>query len=180
MNTPKILSEKTVHKAHFFDVNAVDLEFPDGTKKRYEQVIRGDAISIFPITENYEIYLVKQYRILHKKVTIEGCAGMMEPGEDPAETARRELEEETGLLAKEIKPLGVLHAAGSIVTWNQNLFYATGLTEGTTKFDDDEDIELIKLFLDEAVEKVFSGEINISSTVTGVLMLDIMRRKGEI
>lgn len=178
--TVKILSEKQIHTADLFKINQVELEFPNGLKKTWENVVRQNAISIFPITDDYEIYLVKQYRYLYGKEMLEACAGFLNPGEDPKETAKRELQEETGLIAEEIIFLGNVLPSASVIKWNQYNFYAKGLSQGKTHFDDVEDIKLIKMPLEEAVEKVFSGEIETGPAQVGILMLDIMRREGKI
>lgn len=180
MNIPKVLSQKSLLKDHVVEVVETELLLGDGKKKMHHNVYRRSTVSVFPLTSSYELYLISQYRYLHGKVSIEAMSGFIEDEEKPLAGAKRELAEETGLTALEWKELPVFEIAGSVIKSQLHLFYAKELTHGKTNFDDDEDITLVKLSLDEAVEKVLKGEINHAASAIGILMLDRLKREGKI
>jgi len=93
MSNQKIISQKTVFSSTKFYVDEVDLELSSGEKRTYHNVLRDNAVSVFPLSDMDEIYLVKQYRFLHKKELIEAVAGFIEDGRTPEDTTRAELEE---------------------------------------------------------------------------------------
>ena len=116
-----------------------------------------------------------------EKTTLEAVAGIIEGNESPLETAQKELREEAGITAKDLKQIAVIDAGGSFFKTASYLFAAKGLTFGEPEPEDiEEGIETVKLSLDEAVDRVFSGEITTASTVIGILMLDKMRKEGNI
>ena len=180
VNYPKIISQKSFLKDWVLEVMETKLLFPNGMEKIHHNVYRRPTVSVFPLTPAYELYLVSQYRYLHKKVSLEAMSGFIEESEEPLVAAKRELVEETGLTALEWGKLPVLEIAGSVLRSQLHLFFAKNLTHGKTDFDDDEDITLIKLPLSEGVNKVLKGEINHAASAIGILMLDTLKKKGKI
>lgn len=180
MSIPKIISQKSIVKDHVVEVMETELVLPNGKKKVHHNIYRAPTVSVFPLTDSYEIYLISQYRYLHEKISLEAMSGFIEKGEKPIEAAKRELQEETGLTASHWNSLPVFEIAGSVLKSQLHLFWATGLTHGETNFDDDEDITLVKLSLEDGVNKVLQGKINHAASVIGILMLDHMRREGRI
>ncbi len=176
----KVLSRKSIFRSRFFTVNEDEVELPTGSRRVYHNVIRDPAVSVFPLDDDYNIYLIDQYRYLHGKRLLEAVAGMVDENEATLDTAKRELKEEAGITAEEWIPLGVQVAAGSISTWNQPLFVAKKLNLGKQQLEESEDIKVVKISLDEAVQKVLHGEIETSASVTGILMIDKMRQEGKI
>ena len=180
MKNLKILSQKSILTDNIIDVREAEIILPNGKKKIHHNVYRTPTVSVFPLTDSYELYLVSQYRYLHDKISLEAMSGFMEKGELPLESAKRELKEETGLTADFWKPLPVFELAGSVIRSQLHLFIAKDLTHGETAFDDDEDITLLKLSLETAVHKVLTGEINHIASVVGILFLDRLKREGKL
>ncbi len=176
----KLLSRKSIFQAKFFTVSEDELTLPTGSKRTYHNVKRDANVSVFPIDEDYTIYLIDQYRYLHQGRLIEAVAGMIEGEYTPLETAKKELKEEVGMKAETWTELATIKAAGSIITWDQILFLAKGLNFGEQELEESENIKLIKMSLDEAVGKVMQGEINTGSTVVGILMIDRLRQEGKL
>lgn len=175
----KLLSRKPVFKSKLFTVYEDEIQIPSGLKKTHHNVLRDPAVSIFPL-EGECVYLIDQYRYLHEKRLIEAVAGMIDPGEEPIVAAKRELREEAGITARDWISLFVEKTAGSIAIWNQYLFVAKDLSFGDQELEDSEDIKLIKMPLQDAVSKVFNNEIETGSTVSGLLMIDKLRREGKL
>ena len=93
---------------------------------------------------------------------------------DPLESAKRELKEETGLTANHWEELMHLYTSNSVTDEHGTVYVAKGLTEGETEFEETEDLKIIKLPLEEAVERVMDGEITDSVSVAGLLKLAIL------
>lgn len=167
----KILARKPVFQADLFTVFEDSIELSNGENRIYHSVKRNSAITVVPVTIDNEVYLIKQYRHLYERWMTEAIAGMIDPGEDPLTTAKRELKEETGLEAKNWEQIGMIHAAGSIVTWDHYIFLARDITEGEAQPETSEQIELIKLPISEAVALVMNGTITTSASVASVLMV---------
>jgi len=114
--------------------------------------------------------LTKQYRHYISDTIWEIPAGRLNPDENPLDCARRELEEEVGYKAAQIKKLTEIYSAPAYCTEVIFMFLATGLIPSTQKLDDDEIIEVIRLPLAEAIEKIKTGEIKDTKTVIGLLL----------
>lgn len=180
MSKTKIVSKKTVMQSELFTVYETELILKNGSKKTYQSILRKPAITVLPITSEYEIYLIKQYRFSHEAYLLEAIAGFIEDGENPHDSARRELKEEGGIEAKKLIPLPTIDSAGSIALWKQYMFLAKELKVGENNLEEDEEIELVKMSLEEGVEKVLSGEITTAPTVISILTAQIMKNKGQI
>lgn len=176
----RIISKKDIFVDKYFNLVENTVDFGSGLVRKHVDIYRKPAVSVFPINSSYEIFLIKQYRYLLKEEVIEAVAGIIDEGESILEAARRELSEEVGIVAKNIKELKNVSIAGSFIKINQHLILARDLTFGDSAPEETEEIEMIKMSLDEAVEKVLSGEIYTSSSMLGILILDKMRQRGEI
>lgn len=178
MSDEKILSQKTILKGRFFDVK--ETKFESEKRKKYKQcdVERKPTVSIFPLTEDYEIYLISQYRYLYKKSILEAVAGFIDDGETALAAAKRELKEETGIAASQWEQLAKVEVAASVVKGTNFLFLAKDLDFANSIKE--EEITIVKLSLDKALEKIMNGEIFMSATIIGVLLLDRLRKEGKL
>lgn len=174
----KIVLQEEVYRAKYFRIEKVELE-KNGKRFTKEFIKRNTAIHILPITPDGKVYLLKQHRDAFNKTLLEIVAGTMEEGGDPLETAKRELKEETGITAKHWK---------QIMQWelsvNMNspiyVFVATELEVGEAHPDEDEEITPIIMTLDEAIQKVFSGEIVGASHAASLLLYKQLLTEGKI
>ncbi|MCQ6963906.1 ADP-ribose pyrophosphatase, partial [Methanolobus chelungpuianus] len=101
----------------------------------------------------------KQYRKAVEKELLEIPAGKLEIGEEPRETAIRELKEETGFSSAKIEYITEFYTSAGFTNEKMHLFLATELTEGAAEPEKDEYIEVIKLDLETLIDKVLKGEI---------------------
>lgn len=170
----KILSKKPVFKAELFTVREIEIEI---NKKRFIQhdVMRNPVVTVFALNDNNEIYLISQYRRLLERTTLEAVAGFIDEGETPLVAAKRELKEEVGLQASNWRELKVVNIAGSVTKGEAHLFLARGLIIGKPEPEDDEDITQVLIPFEKAVEKVLKGEIDIATTMAGILLIDKLK-----
>ena len=174
------LKEKPVLTTDLFTVNETTLTLDTGNTVVHHNIARRPTVIVFPLTPKYEIYLISQYRYLYKKKLLEVIAGFVEGGENPLTTARKELREEGGIEANQLEEFARLQLMASVVKATTHFFVARDLTVGIAHPEEDEDIELIKMPLSDAVAKVMSGEINTSSSVAGILLLDKLRKEKKL
>lgn len=174
----KIIDRKTVFQSRYFKVEKATIE-RDGKTFTKDILSRTSSVIILPINENDEIVLVSQYRDSHQKFLLETVAGHIEDGDSPLESAKKELEEETGFSAKTWRHISSIYTSANIQD-EVHIFYATNLTEGKQNFDEDEDIEIVKVPFSKALEKINTGEINVSSNIVAILLLDKLRKEGKV
>ncbi len=107
MKWPRIRSRRTTAVSPWVSIIAREVEFARGAPPQtYHAVAQADYISIVALTPGGKIPIVRQYRPALEAFTWELPAGLVDPGEDPADGCRRELREETGLIARTVHRLG--------------------------------------------------------------------------
>lgn len=145
---------------------------PAGGENQYGRIhFKSQAIGIVPLDDSGMTWLVGQDRYTTGEYTWEIPMGGTEHGEEPIDTARRELQEETGMIAATLQPLMRLHTSNSITDEVGFVFVATELQQGETAFDDMEDLDVRKLPLVEAIEMAKNGEITDAISVAALLRI---------
>lgn len=180
MSQWKIISQKRVFKTKLFDVKEVVFKNKKGEKKIHHIAQRDIVVTIFPLTDQYEIYLISQYRYMLDKTVLEAVSGYVDKKETTITAAKRELKEEAGITAHQLEEIARIEMAGSVFRSRGHLFLAKGLELGEANLDEDEEITIVKIPLDQAVEKVMIGEIAHASSVIGILMLDKLRKEKKL
>ncbi|MCC6743486.1 MAG: NUDIX hydrolase, partial [Acidobacteria bacterium] len=143
----------------------------DGDDREFEIDIvhHSGGAAVLPIDANGDVVLIRQWRYALGRELLEAPAGRIEPGDDPAATAARELEEEAGFSAGSIEPLGSMLVAPGYTTERIYLFRATGLSPVPPRPDEDERIEVVIVTFDEALAMIDSGEIEDGKTIVALL-----------
>ena len=141
------------------------------------------ATGIVPIRINadnqYEVVMVRQYRPALDAYSLEIPAGMRDvAGEDPQDTAIRELQEETGFVSADVRSLGRILQAPGITNAAVHLFVAIGLNEVAMDRHgpEEDDMTIVVLLLDDALQMIDSGEIDNAMAVVGLLRADRLLR----
>lgn len=140
-----------------------------------------DWCNVVAVTEARELVLIEQWRHGQAAVSLEIPGGIVDPGEDPARAAARELEEETGFRAGSVVPLGVLHPNPAILANRCHVFLAEGVTraaDARTHFDATERIETRLAPLAEVDELVRSGEITHTIVIAALHLYRLQRPKS--
>lgn len=147
-----------------------DVITPAGTEGIYGVVhFKNTAIGVLPLDHDNHTWLVRQSRYALGISTWEIPEGGCPPGEQPLMAAQRELEEETGLLAREWQELLTLHLSNSVTDEKAMVFIARDLYPGTQALEPTEDIEVKRLPFSEALAMVLAGEITDAISVAAIL-----------
>ena len=145
------------------------VRLPDGSEAVREYIRHPGAVAVLALLDDGQVVLERQFRYPHGKVFIEIPAGKRDAGEDPASAARRELQEETGYVAKEWRRLGVIHNAIAYSDEGIELWLARGLEKRAAKLEAGEFLEVFTLPLAEARDMVRDGRITDAKSVAGLL-----------
>lgn len=178
----KTLKRTEIFKGHIFDVAVDDVELPNGLgQAKRELIFHKGAVAVLAVTPEGKIILVKQYRKAIEKVSLEIPAGKLEIGEAGSEEAAalRELEEETAYRTDKLDLLYDFYSAIGFCNERIRLYLAENLIRvpNPRPQDDDETIELYELTLDEAKERVASGEICDAKTIIALQYYELKRGK---
>lgn len=154
---------------------------PSGGEGIYGTVhFKNLAIGILPLDENYNTWLVGQYRYPLNAYSWEIPEGGGPFHEAPLESARRELLEETGISAREWKEIQRMHLSNSVSDELCIIYIATDLIEGIAMPEETEQLVVKKLPFDEAYQMVLDGRITDSISVAAILRARLMMLNGEL
>lgn len=162
---------KDTHKRfenEFFTVYEDDVIQPDGKPGTYATIKFPAGVAVLPVDDDGNVYLTKQFRYALGRYSIEAVSGAMD-GDEPLDAAKRETGEETGIRASEWEELGKIETDTSITNSTSHLFLCRGLEFGKPHREGTEDIELVKMHIEDAVRKVLNGEITNGQTVALLL-----------
>lgn len=134
------------------------------------------AVVILPMVDEGHVCLIENYRIAVRQTLVELPAGTLEKGEQPIETAHRELAEETGFRASTMEPLCEFFMSPGILQERMHLFLATGLTAGEPALEPDEVIQPRIVTWADAVQMAMAGGIQDAKSLTGILLYEALRR----
>ncbi len=131
-------------------------------------MLRPDVVAIVAFDTDGLLTLVRQFRPPAQRELLELPAGRIEEGEDPLETARRELAEETGLRGGSWRYLRAFWTTPGFCRERVHLYVAEGLERGEPDPDEGEEIEIVRWPADEIAQHL--GELADGKTLVGVLM----------
>ena len=174
-NPWKITGSKNVYENNWIKVTEFDVINPAGGKGIYGKVhFKNRALGIVAMDEEDNIYLVGQYRFVLDQYSWEIPEGGGPLDEDPLEAAKRELEEETGLVARDWQKLIDFHLSNSVSDEFGHIYLATGLQQGEAKPEETEDITVKKTPLEDAYNMVLKGEITDSMSVAAIFRVKLL------
>ncbi len=173
------LDDEVVHRGHVWHVSVARFRSPDGEEFTRDVVRSPGAVAAVPLMFDAEgtpsVVLVRQYRAPFDEHVLEIPAGMRDvPGEPTEVTAARELVEEVGLEADELRHLLDFYPSAGMTNSILYLYLATGLrpVERSTHGPEEAHSEVVHLPLATAIEMVLAGEIKDAKTVVGLLLVE--------
>ena len=178
------LEEKQIEGTQVFhgkllDVRRDRVQLPNGQESTREYVVHQGAAVIIPVLDSGDLIFERQYRYPLGKTLLELPAGKIDPGEDAATTATRELLEETGYSARDWRHIGVMHPCVGYSNERIEIFLARGLQqESGQQLDHNEFLDLLTMSLDEALQAVRDGEITDSKTISALFWAEKVLHSG--
>jgi len=165
----KTLESRLLHEGRHFSFSTDVVELPSGRRTRRDIVSHPGAVAIVPVLPGARLVLVRQYRYAAGRSLLELPAGTLEPGEEPLACARRELREETGYEAGEMRRLLSCFMAPGYSSEVIHFFKASGLRYAGDDLEPDEEIETEALDVDEVHKLIEENVIEDAKTIIGIL-----------
>ena len=166
---PEVLSSEEVYAGRLVRVARDTVREGEQTYVREVVGHPGGAAAV-PVFEDGTVALVRQYRHPTRRFVLELPAGKLDPGERPAETAARELEEELGVVAGRLEQLSEFYTTPGFCAERLWVFLATDLSETARRHEEDEIIEVVRMPFARALSMAASGEMDDAKTIIGLLL----------
>lgn len=147
------------------DIEQMDVRIGDKGWHTFQVVRHPGGVGVLPLHDDGTVTLIRQLRPSVDATLLEIPAGRLDPGEEPAACGLRELAEETGLAAARLDPLGVILTSPGVFDEAIHIYLATGLIQGEDDPEQYEEIEAVRMPLDEALAMAADGRIRDSKTV---------------
>ncbi len=167
--TEHTIDSRDEYRGRLLHVKKDRVRLPDGNESAREYIVHPGAAVIIPVFENGDILLERQYRYPLRRDFLELPAGKFDPDEADLACAQRELEEETGYIARLWKELVTFHPCIGYSDERLVYFAARELSYSGHNMDEDEFLEILRVPFAEAVAMVGDGRITDGKTVMGLL-----------
>jgi ADP-ribose diphosphatase len=151
-----------------YDGKLIDVTVERWGEHDREIVEHPGAVAIVAVDAEGKVVLVRQRREAVRQYLLELPAGTLEEGEPPLDSARRELEEETGLTGGSWRELGGFYTTPGFCRERMHVFAAEGVEAGEAKPEEDEELELVRWDMREIGTRI--GELEDAKTVAGLLL----------
>lgn len=170
MSQERTLKSENIYRGKILSLRIDTVDLPSGRQTKREIVEHGACTATVALDSEDNVLLVKQYRKPVERELLEIPAGGVDPGEEPIDSAGRELEEETGYSAVSWEKLGSFYTSPGFCTEEMHVYLARGLSPAIRDADDDESIEVIRVPLSNIPELITSGDICDAKSIAGLLM----------
>ena len=172
------LSSEKIYDGRIISLRKDEIITEKGVKQSREVVSHGGGAAVL-VVKNGKILLERQFRYPYGEILWEIPAGKRDKGEDYAETAKRELEEETGYVAEKLVKLFEIYPTPGYTNEVIGIFKAEGLKKGVLHFDEDEDITSVWIPEEKVFEMIENGEIKDGKTLIALLWYKAEKARRE-
>jgi len=180
-NPWKTIESNKIYENNWIGLTEHQVINPSGGKGIYGEVhFKNIAIGILPLDENLNTWLVGQYRFPIKAYSWEIPEGGGALLGDPLDAAKRELAEETGLVATEWIEIQRMHLSNSVSDELAIIYIAKDLTPGVSSPEETEQLVVKKLPFIDVYNMVINGEITDSMSVAAILKTKILLQEGHL
>lgn len=177
----KTLTSEKIFTGRVISLQVDEVQLPNGQKSKREIVKHPGAVAIIPITDAGKIVMVEQFRKPLERTVVEIPAGKLEKGEEPEETARRELEEETGYECQSLEWLISFYTSPGFADEIVHLYVAKGLTkkQDAAPLDEDEFVNIMEVTLEEAQYLITAQRVYDAKTAYAVTYLQLQKELNK-
>ena len=180
-NPWQIVSEKVIYDNPWIGLTEYQVINPSGNPGIYGKVrFKNFAIGVVPLDAEMNTYLVGQYRFALSKYSWEIPEGGGRFSDDPLDSAKRELLEETGLKADKWTEIQRMHLSNSVTDELSIIYLAQDLQQFEAEPEDTEQLIIKKVPFDEVYRMVRDGEITDSVSVAAILKIRLMQLEGQL
>ncbi len=180
-NPWKILASNQAYDNPWIKLTEYEVINPSGGKGIYGKVhFKNTAIGVMVLDESMNTWLVGQFRFTVDQYSLEIPEGGGLIGIDPLIGAKRELLEETGLIADHWEPLLSMHLSNSVSDELAIIFLARGITQKTAEPEETEQLQIQKLPFEKVYEMVEAGKITDSMSVAAIYKIKLMLVQGKL
>ena len=172
-----IVQSNEVYRDAWMTVRMDNVLRPDGEPGTYSTVRIKPGVCVIPVADDGTCYLTKEFHYAVGRDTIEGISGGIEEGETPEVAAARELEEEVGIVAGRLLPLGVVDPLTAAMLSPTQIFLATDLRFTQTNMESTECIERVEMQFDEVLRMVIENEITHAPSCVAILKANFLIQK---
>lgn len=162
-------NRRTLFRGIVVDMEQMDVRIGRKGWHLFQVVRHPGGVGVLPLHDDGTVTLIRQPRPAVDAELLEVPAGRLHPGEDPEICGLRELAEETGIRAETVSPLGIFHPSPGVFDETIHLFLATGLSPGTPDPERYEEIEAVRLPVEEAMRMAGDGRITDGKTLAALL-----------
>lgn len=164
-----ITDSKEVYKNPWISVREDKIIHPNGKEGFFGIVEMVPGVSILALDEDNNVYLTEGFHYAHGVDSLETVSGAIDAGETPLEAAKRELQEEIGMVAEEWIDLGVVNPFTTVISSPATVFLAKGIRTEAGMKDEGELIITKKIPFDKAVEMVMDSTITHAQSCVLIL-----------
>lgn len=166
----KRLSRDLVQKGAIIDYYQDTVRVPNGNIVKWDFIRHNGAAAVVPVDEEGRLIMVRQYRNALERYTLEIPAGGLNGAHEPTmDAAARELMEETGYTSDKLELLITIRTTVAFCNEKIDIYVATNLTPGKQHLDEDEFVDVKAYTVEELIQKILTGEIEDSKTVSAIL-----------
>ena len=162
----KILNSHIIHAWRGNILREDSVQLPSGGKTEYTYLYHPGSVVIVPLSGNGRVIMVCQFRYTIGTESLEFPTGIIEKDEEAVSAAKRELREETGLIARSLTPLGSFFPSNGISNELMHVFLARDVKQKDVSSSSVEQLEVFQISLDEVECKITHGEITDGPTIT--------------
>ncbi len=167
----KTLSTEYIYKGKILNLKREEVELINGKTSSREIIEFPNSVSVITITKDSKVVLVKQFRKPCESAILEIVAGKMDFGEDPLESAKRELKEETGYTSDNWKKVTSFYTTPGYSNEFMTMFVASNAVKGVSQPDEDEFLQIVEIKIDELIKMVENNEIKDAKTIMAAYYL---------